>query len=81
MSDTELDSEFMKSFSGGAAANLVFVLLFIIKRCLDKKVKHSECSNICCSCETDMENTQRGNINPYHGERSRSEEVKGEHIV
>ena len=80
MSELE-SSEFMKSLGGGVVANLLFLIAFIAKRCLDKKVKHSECSNFCCSCQTDLENTHRDNVNPY-GERSLSEEkTKGEHRV
>ena len=79
MSELE-SSEFMKSLGGGVVANLLFLVAFIAKKCLDKKVKHSECKNACCECETDLENTQRNNVNPY-GERSFSEEkTKGEHV-
>ena len=80
MSELE-SSEFIKSLGGGVVANLLFLVAFIAKRCLDKKVKHSECKNACCSCQTDLENTQRDNVNPYNGERSLSEEQKGEHRV
>ena len=72
MGDFE-SGEFMKSLGGGVVANLLFLVAFIAKKCLDKKVKHSECSNLCCSCETDLENTMRQETNPY-GERSHSEE-------
>ena len=42
MSDP-MTSEFMKSFGGGAAANLIFVGIFMIYKIFSQKCRHSKC--------------------------------------
>jgi len=70
MSEEQVSSEFLKSMGGGVVANLLFVVVYFLKRCMDKKVRHSECNSGCFRCKTDIENTQRRKKNPHDGELS-----------
>ena len=54
---------FLTNVGSGVAANALFVLLYIINRCFQKRWKHSECEAPCCRCAADIENTQRGELN------------------
>ena len=47
-------SQFVQQFKGSAVANLVFAIVFIVYKIIDKKFAHSHCSSNtkCCKCET-----------------------------
>ncbi len=46
-----MTSEFMKSFGGGAAANLIFVGIFMIYKIFSQKCRHSKCRSHTACCE------------------------------
>ena len=58
-------SQFTKQFQGSAAANLVFAIIFIVYRIIDKKFAHSHCSSNtkCCKCDTREDSFSNDNDN------------------
>ena len=50
MSDPS-NQDFMKSFGGGAAANLIFVGLYMLYKLFNEKCKHSKCKSHTACCE------------------------------
>ena len=59
----EQQQQFLTNVGSGLLANAMFVVLYIARECLKKKVKHSECNSGCLSCKTDIQNTQRSDVN------------------
>ena len=58
---------FLSNLGSGVAANLVFVIAYLVSIGLKKKCKHSECECGCFKCKSDIQLTQRAN-QIEHGE-------------
>lgn len=60
------DNEFLKQFSGSAAANVVLMICVGLYKLIESRCKHSRCSSntSCFKCSVDNDQTIRGgNIN------------------
>ena len=72
------ESQFVQQFKGSAVANLVFAIIFIVYKIIDKKFAHSHCSSNtkCCKCETREDSFSDDNDNKSNDiVRSLEEEI------
>ena len=64
-------SQFMSQFKGSAVANLVFMIVFVVYKFIDKRCQHSSCeSNTrCCKCSAHEDSFSDDDINKGEHDR------------